>query len=78
MFVLGRGDRGPLCLLKIKDAKLVDRFSGLSGDGQMAFTANTSWTSPCHWQYALHSDESTFFDSGWVDATNEKVTPAVT
>lgn len=56
----------------------MDRFSGLSGDGQMAFTANTSWTSPCHWQYALHSDESTFFDSGWVDATNEKVTPAVT
>ncbi|KAH7043320.1 hypothetical protein B0J12DRAFT_702071 [Macrophomina phaseolina] len=56
----------------------VGRYPGLSGNEQLTFTLNTSCTSPCHWQYALQSAESTFFDGGWVDVPNEKATPVVT
>lgn len=56
----------------------MNRIPGLSGNGHMAFAVNTSWTSPCHWQFALQADEATFFDSGWVDVTNRKATPVVT
>lgn len=42
-------------------SRKVNRIPGLSGNGHMAFAVNTSWTSPCHWQFALQADEVTSF-----------------
>ncbi|KAK0654625.1 hypothetical protein DIS24_g5132 [Lasiodiplodia hormozganensis] len=57
---------------------LMDTVRGLGGDGSLQYTVNTSWSSPCHWQYAKQSDESKYIDSGFVDVTNLKATPVVT
>ncbi|KAF4536507.1 uncharacterized protein LTHEOB_12212 [Lasiodiplodia theobromae] len=57
---------------------LMDTVRGLGGDGSLQYTVNTSWSSPCHWQYAKQSDESKYMDSGFVDVTNLKATPIVT
>ncbi|EKG15090.1 hypothetical protein MPH_07773 [Macrophomina phaseolina MS6] len=57
---------------------LMQEFPGLGGDGTQSFIVNTSWTSPCHWQYVNQENIATFLDSGFVDVTNIKATPAVT
>ncbi|KAK7616837.1 hypothetical protein IWX50DRAFT_374469 [Phyllosticta citricarpa] len=56
----------------------VEGIDGLSGDGHHVFTVNTSWTSPCHFQYVNSADVSDYIDSGALEVTNQKATPAVT
>ncbi|KAK7527987.1 uncharacterized protein IWZ02DRAFT_443110 [Phyllosticta citriasiana] len=57
---------------------LLEGIDGLSGDGHHVFTIKTSWTSPCHFQYVNSADVSDYVDSGALEVTNQKATPAVT
>ncbi|KAL1624686.1 hypothetical protein SLS56_007749 [Neofusicoccum ribis] len=57
---------------------LLERIDGLTGDGHHVFTVNSTWVGPCHWQYVSAADSGDFIDSGAVDVTNRKATPAVT
>ncbi|KAK0610209.1 hypothetical protein DIS24_g12163 [Lasiodiplodia hormozganensis] len=50
---------------------------GLSGNGNRVYTVNTTWTGKCHWQLAQQDDADRYVDSGFVDVTNAKVTPAL-
>lgn len=58
--------------------KAVEELRSLGGDGTLSVVVNSSWTSPCHWQYCQQANEAIFVDSGHVRVTNERATPAVT
>ncbi|KAK8197002.1 uncharacterized protein BKA78DRAFT_340731 [Phyllosticta capitalensis] len=66
------------CNQVLQRAHIVEEIDGLAGDGHHVFVVNTSWTSPCHFQYVNSGDTSDYIDSGALDVTNEKATPAVT
>ncbi|KAF2139483.1 uncharacterized protein K452DRAFT_360287 [Aplosporella prunicola CBS 121167] len=55
-----------------------DSYEDQPGSGNIVLTVNSTWTSPCHWQLVKRGDEKHYFDSGQIDVTNAKATPAVT
>lgn len=54
----------------------VQSIPGLSGNGRMTFTVNTTWTGSCHWQLVQQGDADRYVDSGVVDVTNARASPA--
>lgn len=42
----------------------------------MTFTVNTTWTGSCHWQLVQQGDADRYVDSGVVDVTNARASPA--
>ncbi|KAF2136902.1 uncharacterized protein K452DRAFT_312815 [Aplosporella prunicola CBS 121167] len=75
--VTWRSEFGLTVLYHVCQSEQMAAYPNQPANGHVQLAVNASWTAPCHWQLAQQGDEETYFDSGQVDVTNARATPAV-